>query len=208
MTQHRSQLTGGLGVRPARGGGPSIGRKRTEKGERGAALVEFAIVATLLLTLSFGTFEMGLAWSDSQLVTQAARTGARSSTQLGKNTAADSFSVQAIEAGLGNLTTDVTRIVIYDASAADGSMPPACQVATPPGIPGFCSVYDASDFGTYGAWVDGAWLPATRDNTSATADFVGVTVEVDRPFVSGFFGSRTFSISDTTVMRIEPNAGD
>lgn len=176
--------------------------------ERGAALVEFAIVATLLVTLGLGTFEMGLAWSDSQLVTQAARTGARSATQLGVNTAADSFSVQSIEAGLGDLRNDVSRIVIYDASAADGSMPAACAAAAPPGIVGSCSVYDGTAFGTYGAWADGAWLPSGRDNTANTADYVGVRVEVNRPFVTGFFAGRSFNITDTTVMRIEPGAGD
>lgn len=176
--------------------------------ERGAALVEFAIVGILLLTMSFGTFEMGLAWSDSQLVTQAARTGARSATQLGINTASDSFSVEAIEAALGDLQDDVTRIVIYEANAADGAMPPACASAAPPGIPGQCSIYDKTDFGTYGAWTNGSWAPTGRDNTSASADYVGVTVEVDRPFVTGFFSGRSLSISDTTVMRIEPKAGD
>ncbi len=179
-----------------------------EGSERGAALVEFAIIATVFLTMSFGTFEMGLAWSDSQLVTQAARTGARSATQLGVNPAADSFSVESIEAALGDLRTDVTRIVIYEANAADGSMPAACVAAAPPGIAGFCSVYDQTDFGTYGAWSNGLWQPSSRDNDSDTADFVGVTVEVARPYATGFFGSSTFTITDTTVMRIEPGAGD
>lgn len=176
--------------------------------ERGAALVEFAIIATFFFTLAFGTLEMGTAWSDSQLVTQAARTGARSSTQLGISPAADSFSVESIEAALGDLRNDVTRIVIYDASAADGSMPPACVNATPPGIPGQCSVYDQTYFGTYGAWANGSWAPASRDNTADTADYVGVTVEVARPYTTGFFTGSTFDIADTTVMRIEPEAGD
>jgi hypothetical protein len=182
--------------------------KHPARSERGAALVEFSLIATLFFTMAFGTFEMGLAWSDSQLVTQAARTGARSGTQLGVNAAADSFAVEAIEAGLGDLRNDLTRIVIYDANAVDGSMPPSCESALPPGIAGLCSVYDASDFGTYGAWVDGAWLPSSRDNDSDTADYIGVQVEVARPYVTGFFSGSTFTIIDTTVMRIEPDAGD
>ncbi len=183
-------------------------RSPDERRERGAALVEFAIMATVFFTMSFGTFEMGLAWSDSQLVTQAARTGARSATQLGVNSSADSFSVESIEAALGDLRTEVTRIVIYDASAADGSMPPACVAAAPPGIAGSCSVYDTTAFGSYASWTNGSWLPSSRDNDSDTADYVGVTVEVARPYVTGFFGSSTFTITDTTVMRIEPGAGD
>ncbi|MGH1491422.1 MAG: TadE/TadG family type IV pilus assembly protein [Acidimicrobiales bacterium] len=181
-----------------------ITRRKTGRSERGAALVEFAIIATVFLSLAFGTFEMGLAWSDSQLVTQAARTGARAAAQLGKDSAADSFSVESIEAALGKLDDDVTRIVIFDAGATDGSMPAACVTAGPPGIAGSCSVYDKNDFGTYGAWNDGAWLPSARNDTFDNADHIGVAIEVDRPYVTGFFSGSTFAISDTTVMRIEP----
>lgn len=175
--------------------------------ERGAAMVELAIMATVLLTLVFGVFETGMAWSDSQLVTQATRVGARSVSQLGINAQADSFAVESIEAALGDLSTEVTRIVIYDASAADGAMPPACVAALPPGIAGQCSVYDGTHFGTYGAWADGAWAPADRDNDLTTGDYLGVAVEVDRPLIAGFLSQTSFAIHDTTVMKIEPNAG-
>lgn len=188
--------------RPAAGG-----RAGERVNERGAALVEFSLVAIVLLTLAIGTFEMGMAWSDSQLITQAARTGARSAAQLGTNSAADSFSVESIEAALGDLRDGVTRIVVYDASAADGSMPAACESASPPGIAGSCSIYDVTDFGTYGSWVDGAWAPSGRDNSFDNADYVGVRVEVDRPYMTGLFGAGAmFNMSDTAVMRIEPLA--
>lgn len=175
--------------------------------ERGAALVEFTIVATALMTLLFGSLEIGLAWSDSQVVTQAARSGARSSSQLGIDPQADSFAVQSIEAALGDLAADLSRIVIYDASAADGAMDPACESAGPPGIVGQCSVYDQSAFGTYATWTDGAWPPSARNNALGTAHWVGIRVEVERPSVTGFIRIGTFSLGDTTVMRIEPEAG-
>ncbi|MEM7323600.1 MAG: TadE family protein [Actinomycetota bacterium] len=180
-------------------------RRRTRT-ERGAAMVEFAIISSVLLTLAIGAFEMGMAWSDSQLVTQAARTGARSASQLGTNAAADSFSVESIEAALGDLGDGVTRIVVFDAAAADGSMPAACEAASPPGIAGSCSIYDSTDFGTYGAWVDGSWTPGTRDNSFDNADYIGIRIEVERPYLTGFFGSGVFNMSDTAVMRIEPLA--
>lgn len=183
---------------------PSKPAERPEAGERGAALVEFAIIATVFLTLAFGAFEMGLAWSDSQLVTQGARTGARVASQLGSNAAADSFSVESIEAALGDLGDDLTRIVIYEANAVDGSMPPACESASPPGIANQCSIYDKTAFGTYGSWSDGSWAPSNRDDSFGSADYVGVTIEVARPYATGFFAGSTFNIADTTVMRIEP----
>jgi hypothetical protein len=186
---------------------PTHRRGRSLDDDRGAALVELAIVATLLFTLVFGVFETGMAWSDSQLVTQAARSGARSVSQLGVNAEADSFAIQSVEAALGSLTGDVTRIVIFDAGATDGSMPPACETASPPGVTGLCSVYDQTSFGTYGSWTDGSWAPSSRDNTLDDGDHVGVFVEIDRPLLTGFLNDAGFTIADTTVMKIEPNAG-
>jgi hypothetical protein len=183
--------------------GPGTARARSE---RGAVLVEFSIVAILLLVLAAVVFELGSAWSDSQLVTQSARSGARGASQIGIGPQADSFAVQAVEAALGDLTPFVTRVVVYDAGAADGSMPPACVGAGPPGIAGSCSIYDQTSFGTYGSWTDGAWPPSARDNTFQTSDYVGVEVSISRPTLTNFL-QFNFTITDATVMRIEPEAG-
>ena len=45
--------------------------------DRGQAMVEFALVAPLLLMLVFGIVEFGRAWNARQVVTDAARAGAR-----------------------------------------------------------------------------------------------------------------------------------
>ena len=47
------------------------------KSEKGAALVEFAIVAPLLLLLVFGIIEFGRAYNAQNTLTHAAREGAR-----------------------------------------------------------------------------------------------------------------------------------
>ena len=36
----------------------------------------------------------------------------------------------------------------------------------------------------------------------------GVMVEVERPYLTGFFSGQTFTMIETTVMRIEPGAGN
>jgi Flp pilus assembly protein TadG len=51
-------------------------RERTGE-ERGAAAVEFAIIAPLLFMLVFGIIEFGLAWSQKNVYVGAAREGAR-----------------------------------------------------------------------------------------------------------------------------------
>ena len=51
--------------------------KNRADGERGAAAVEFALIAPLLFMLIFGIIQFGLAWSQKEIFVQAAREGAR-----------------------------------------------------------------------------------------------------------------------------------
>lgn len=44
---------------------------------RGAAALEFALVLPMFLVMVFGVFEFGLLWNASQVITDAAREGAR-----------------------------------------------------------------------------------------------------------------------------------
>lgn len=63
--------------------GPEMSTTRSTRGERGASLVEFALVAPILLILLFGAFELarlGYAFSE---VRTAAREGARYATVVG-----------------------------------------------------------------------------------------------------------------------------
>jgi len=52
-------------------------RTRRIADERGAAAVEFALIAALLLTLVFGIFEFGRVYSELEVFNSAAREGAR-----------------------------------------------------------------------------------------------------------------------------------
>lgn len=52
-------------------------RSHAVREERGQSLVEFAIALPLLLAIVIGIFEFGMAWNQRQVVTNAAREGAR-----------------------------------------------------------------------------------------------------------------------------------
>ncbi len=54
--------------------------RRHERGERGAAAIEFAILLPVLLVLLFGIIEFGLVLSTKISLTQAVREGARLSS--------------------------------------------------------------------------------------------------------------------------------
>lgn len=52
-------------------------RRRGREGRRGQALVEFALVAPILLLLILGLVDFARAWNAYQVITDAAREGAR-----------------------------------------------------------------------------------------------------------------------------------
>jgi Flp pilus assembly protein TadG len=72
--------TGGVGVK--RLVKPMAGTMRTRiaRGERGTALVEAAIIVPLVLLIMVGIFEVGRLYQTYQVLTNAAREGARAST--------------------------------------------------------------------------------------------------------------------------------
>jgi Flp pilus assembly protein TadG len=78
-------------------------RKSPRKNQRGAALVEFALISSLLFLILFGIIEVGLLLGDQAQVAQAAREGARAAA-VGSSTVTAETS--AVNAGAGlHLTT-------------------------------------------------------------------------------------------------------
>lgn len=199
--------------------------RRIRKGrERGAVIVELAMVVPILMTLVLGMFEIGMAWGHSQTVVQASRSGARTVSQLGTFGGADQQALLAVISTFGDDVDDIQRVIIFDAS--NGSdLPSGCDVAgnmVPNPPTPMCNVYGADDFaqahdpaffdsnGTAsGCGSTGAsrlWCPdsSNRSDAQITATEVGVFVEFEAERASGLFGSSPFTISRTTVMRIEP----
>ena len=191
-------------------------RHRRRRSERGAALVEFAFVATILTSIVLGIFEIGAAWSDHQTITQASRSGARVGSQLGTRPQADNETLRAVEAGFASVSGQINRVVIYEADI-NGNMPAACETA-PAGYTGAanCNVYDATSIANLNApsqWgsgtscgpADGNWCSVTdRNDTQQNATYLGVQVEYERQYLTGFFGGGSHTITEATVMRIEP----
>jgi Flp pilus assembly protein TadG len=67
-----------------------MGRMMTgwmQRRARGQALTEFALVVPLLLLMVIGMMEFGRAWSQSQVITDAARQGARMAALLNNSSA-------------------------------------------------------------------------------------------------------------------------
>lgn len=91
-------------------------------GERGAALLEVALTLPLLLLVSVGIFEFGRAYQTWQVLTNAAREGARIAVLPGIDDASVQERVQAyLEAGLIADAADATVTITRNNVIAIGS---------------------------------------------------------------------------------------
>jgi Flp pilus assembly protein TadG len=93
--------------------------------ERGQAMVEFALIAPVLLLLVIGVVEFGRAWNAYQVVTDAAREGARVAVvnNLNGATVADSLARVTVRNALGRagLAANTATITLSGMGGATGT---------------------------------------------------------------------------------------
>lgn len=180
---------------------PSRGRRQ----QRGQTLVEFALVAPLLLTVIFGTIEFCFLYQSANTVGFAAREGARVGAVLGPtDSAADSKIVQAIFDATTNgsalLFSEITMIEIFKSNESG---------AVPAPLTGACAqhanedVYDGQGNACPGTL---GWPPASRNATFNAADYLGVRITFDYNWVTSFVSAAQGSLQMTSVsiQLIEP----
>ena len=180
--------------------------------QRGAALVEFAILAPVLILLIFGALEYGLLFKDYLSISNTTRAGARVGSAAGSGADTDWQILQAVKtaaAALPSGANSLDAIVVYRSSATGGAPPATCL--TGPSAASGCNRYvqadltrPVTDFGCAAASPDRYWCPTTRsDSQSAGPDYVGVWVQTTHGFVTKLFGTSR-ALRDSVTMRIEP----
>jgi Flp pilus assembly protein TadG len=202
-----------------------LGRARGEDGERGAVLVEAAIVIPLLMLITLGIIEYGSAYQQDAAVAAASRSGARVASALPKTdfgcTPVTSCSgggtdsavtvANAVSTALQSVGSAAPqKLVIYDADPdADGNGAPNFTGCT------HCMTYtwntSTKQFNTTKSSGTG-WLStgqyACAANTNPHGDVgpeaIGVYVQMTHTAVTHLFGGNK-TLSGTTVMRFEPN---
>lgn len=182
--------------------------------ERGATLVEFAVVAPLFFTLIFAVLEFGLAFNTYLGVANTSRSSARVASAMANEPEADYAILRSVVKSSSTMVRgDIQRIVVFRAATPDSQVPAACRTATV-GIPNTCNVYLPANFadpdtayGCGGADLDRFWCPTVRKvavtGAQGPPDYIGVWVEAQHGMLTGFFGSSR-TLTDQTVMRIEP----
>jgi len=188
---------------------------RSGRHERGVALVEFALVAPVLILLVLGIFEFGNAWRQTAGIERAVQQGARTVTSQANARYADYEALRAVDSATRSLSgVTVDQVVIYRADSADGAIPAACLTASQSGL---CNRYTGAQVRTVaptgfppatscaGGW-DALWCPTGRDRDGINRMRIGVHLTVSYTPVTGLIPGPTMTITRTAVYQIEPCA--
>ncbi len=184
------------------------------KGQRGVALVEFAVVLPLLLLLFIGIAEFGLVFQQKLLISNAVQTATRTGSSLGQNEVADMAILDSIQQGFSGLPANgdtlVTKVTVYlaDSSGAPDSTMINTYLYTPQ-----VSGCDWTPCPTVESNIGGPWLPSVRVVDVGSLDNMGVTNYYGHDWVLGGYGflpdlpcndDGSQCWTESAVLRLEP----
>ncbi|MGH8872958.1 MAG: TadE/TadG family type IV pilus assembly protein [Acidimicrobiia bacterium] len=173
--------------------------------QRGATLVEAALVLPIIILLTVSLLELGLAFRAFLTLSFTAREAARVGSLAGNDLEADCDIIQSIVAAFGPGDLSDVNIQIFKANEGSGE-PVVRKVNTwalqPSGDPTTCGPIDWS--------ITETWPSVDRKVTvgpTSSLDILGVTIATDHRWVTGFPPWRgTMNISRTALQRLEPEA--
>lgn len=179
-------------------------RFRTKRRERGAALVEFALVLPVLFLILISIFELGMAFKDFLTVSYLAREGARLSAFLGTDIDADCTMVTTLATNLGTADLNrLNRIEIFRADANGDQVPSNTNTFTFTGT----DPLDCDDWTKTILWPSTGRQTDVDPSGTPPLDVIGVRVVLIHTWISQFppyFGS--FQVNENTIVRMEPEA--
>ena len=195
----------------------SMRDRKDRKNERGVELVELTLVFPLLMFLVMGMLDAGMAFKIKMDVVQSSRQGARVGSSLQNDPQNDDEAVMAVASVLddmldnvpGNGEAFINYVVIYDASAADGSMPAGCDTTSSSTAGSACTHLTRADFVAAVTAIEGGANPhlacnfCSRDLTPTNASQLGVFISVQYPSFTGLLDT-SIEVTGYTVMRVEP----
>ena len=193
--------------------------KRRANSERGASLIEAALVVPLLILLAFGAAEFGFVFLDFLNVSSAAREGARVGSAVGDAADADTLILGAIAEATADLDNSTIEAIWIFKAQATGDPVDNCVVDntlnyfTCVGPTSSTNIYDASGVLLAGS---GSWTSTGRKVTvgldcpatpSECPDRLGVRVVFTHQYITGFLGFPTGPFAEDAVFQLEPDVG-
>lgn len=187
--------------------------KRVREGERGATLVEAALVYGLLFLSIFAVVEFGLAFKDWLSVSHASREAARAGATFGQDPAADIQILREVEEVLAPIGLPIGTVVrIFDARSSGGTNTytylgggngDCGDLAGPPDLSGTCCDWSLCPEPGRPTYVEPGWIGIDRDVSAPNTGRIGVEVEYTHDWVTGFFASTT-DFTTVTEYQLEP----
>lgn len=202
--------------------------RRRCRNDDGVALVEMALVAPLLALLLAGIVEFGTLWRDNLTVATSTRAAARVVSNLGDSRLADYEALLTLDSALGGVDgLTVEGVLIYNAAAADGEPHSSCfDLAGDPQASalGQCNFYTAAQVASMGSLSCVVTCAEFPDNPTCAGGLtlyfcpqddretdqaigntsVGIWVRTSRGYFTGMFPGDGVTMTDQTVMRVEP----
>lgn len=174
-------------------------RSQARRDQRGAALVESAIIILPLCIILFGIIEFGFVFKDSLTLSSASRAGARTASAATESDAMITAAWEATKkAGTAAKFQNGDTILIYKADENSGL--PVGGAA--------CSSQCAKSTYNNGAWSNpvGTWPASARTAClGGTIDSVGVQIKLKHQSITQFFPFiNNMELTERTVMRLEP----
>jgi Flp pilus assembly protein TadG len=191
--------------------------RRRAKSERGASLIEAALVVPLLILLAFGAAEFGFVFLDFLNVSSAAREGARVGSAVGDAVDADTLILGAIAEATADLdNSTIEAIWIYEAKT-NGDPVDNCVVDsslnyfTCLGPTNHTNIYDSAGNLLIGSWGSTGRTVTVGLNCPAIPaecpDRLGVRVVFTHQYITGFLAFPTGPFSEDAVFQLEPDVG-
>jgi len=177
---------------------------RENRHERGATIVEAAIILPVLILTVVGLLELGLVFKDFLTVSFAAREGARIGSLTGNDVDADCNIIQGVISDLGaNLVIEgtITSIEIFRADPVTGNQGLTNDWTYTGSDPTDCLDWTPFPYN---------WPSTTRVvvvGPTSTLDILGVTINATHDYITGvgpFNGS--INLAETAIQRLEPEA--
>jgi hypothetical protein len=179
-------------------------RSRARRSERGAALVEAAILMPVVLLIVFGALEFSSMYRDASQVSSAARAGGRIASAEPRTHSMPVDAANAVAAAMTGLPKQEPQEVwIFDATNSS-SAPADCG--------GNCIKFlwnqtsKSFDTGSYGS-TSGAWINTQNacPGSSGLWAKVGVYVRARYTYLTGLFGRNAArDLTSTAIFRVEP----
>lgn len=164
-------------------------------------MVEFALVSPLFFLLLFGGLEFGLMFRGNLAIEDVGRNAARIASIERADPEADRQILTAVANREAQLGGEVTKVIIFSAPTLDAEVPDACidDAGLPRSVSGVCNAYGSNyaDVASGG----GTLITGLTDAQRSEGQNLGVYVEYEHEFVTGFFD--TISLSSTTVEVVE-----